>query len=354
MSQATATTTAGPTAKPPLWSNLAVQPGDVLLHLIVTLLTPMFLGVSSGNPDFARMAALETVNSYRARSYPDLIAVAGILAFGLAAISSACLSMADEVSLTMTLRLRANANACDRSAARNRRALQNNQDSPMPDLVFAPDRPTDPVPDPEADRKDAEAIARLAATRQRAEALLRTHPSGRRSTPGPTNPTPTVAAAPRPAVADAPAPAAAAPVEPAAAAADAALTAAAPTTAAIAAAIAVATSAAPNVTPTAAIATASAAAANQPPIAARIAAPVTTAAPHSEVTDQQIQQLWAAAMGLVAEEYATELANLPPAERDAARARVEVLSKAAGDLMSGKLPPRARPGDLGTAQPNRR
>ena len=341
MSQATATTTAGPTAKPPLWSNLAVQPGDVLLHLIVTLLTPMFLGVSSGNPDFARMAALETVNSYRARSHSDLIAVASIVAFGLAAISSACLSMADEVSLAMTLRLRANANACDRSAARNRRALQNNQDSPMPDPVFAPDRPTDPVPDPEADRKDAEAIARLAATRQRAEALLQTHPSGRRSA-RPANPTPALAAAPAPAAA------VAADTQQAAAAK------AVPTTAAIPAAAtrattptatAVATNAAGNAT-----SIASAAAANQPPIAA----PVTTAAPDSELTDQQIQQLWAAAMGLVAEEYATELANLPPAERDAARARVEVLSKAAGDLMSGKLPPRARPGDLGTAQPSGR
>jgi hypothetical protein len=49
----------------------------------------------------------------------------------------------------------------------------------------------------------------------------------------------------------------------------------------------------------------------------------------------------------VANEYAADLANLPKAERDAARARADALSKCAQDLMSGKLPPRPRPGDFG-------
>ena len=149
MSEATATTAAEPSRKSPLWSDIEVHPADVLLHLVVTLLTPIFLGVCSGNLDFARMAALETVNSYRARTHVDLIAVAQIIASGLAAVSSASLSMADDISLAMTLRLRGNANACDRSADRNRRALEKNQFNPVPQPVFAP------APDPEADRKDA-------------------------------------------------------------------------------------------------------------------------------------------------------------------------------------------------------
>lgn len=171
MSETTPTTACEPPPQPPLPADLQVHPGDVLLHLVVTLLTPVFLGVCCGNPDFARMAALETINSYRARTQADLIAVGEIIAFGLAAISSASLSMAEDVSLAMALRLHADANACDRSAARNRRALENNQYNSPPQPVFAP------APDPEADRKDAEVIARVAATRKRAEALQATPPA---------------------------------------------------------------------------------------------------------------------------------------------------------------------------------
>ena len=161
------------TAKPPLAPNLDLQPGDILLHLIVTLLAPMFLAVCCGNLDFARMAALETVNAYRARSHVDLIAVAQIVAHGLASVSSACLSMSDDISLPMTLRLRASANASDRACERNRRALEKNRATPRPDPMFAPDPEPEPgadlTPDPEADRNVAEVSARLTAVRRQAE-----------------------------------------------------------------------------------------------------------------------------------------------------------------------------------------
>jgi hypothetical protein len=95
----------------------------VLMNLIVALLAPMFLGVTGGDIDFARMAAVETVNAYRARNRADLIAIAQIIAFGLAALGSLSLSMADDITVSMALRLRGNANACNRSAEQNRRAL---------------------------------------------------------------------------------------------------------------------------------------------------------------------------------------------------------------------------------------
>jgi hypothetical protein len=219
----------------------------------------------------------------------------------LASVSSACLSMADDVSLTMTLRLRANANACDRAADRNRRALEKNRLNPAPDPVFAPG------PDPDADRKDAEVIARAAAVRRRAEAL-QAHPAA----DCPVDPPPTAAPAATP--------------DPAVVASTAA--------------------AAATRTP--------AAAATQTPAATPTAIPAPTAAADADLSERQIQRLWGAAMTVVANEYAADLANLPPAERDAARARSNALSKAAEDLMSGKVPPRPGLGDLGAATPQSR
>jgi hypothetical protein len=99
------------------------RPYDILLNLIVILLTPMFLGVTAGDAGLARLAALQTVNDYRARNHADLIAVAQIVAFGLAAVGSLSLSLADDISMSMALRLRGNAIACNRAAERNRLKL---------------------------------------------------------------------------------------------------------------------------------------------------------------------------------------------------------------------------------------
>jgi hypothetical protein len=99
------------------------RPFDILLNLIVILLAPMFLGVTAGDVGLARLAALQTVNDYRARNHADLIAVAQIVAFGLAAVGSLSLSLADDISVSMALRLRGNALACNRAAERNRLTL---------------------------------------------------------------------------------------------------------------------------------------------------------------------------------------------------------------------------------------
>lgn len=104
-------------------SHTPRHPADVLMNLVVALLAPMFLCVTNGDVGMARMAAFETVNAHRARTHPDLLAVAQIIAFGLAALGSLSLSMADDVSLAMTLRLRGNAVALNRSAEQNRRAI---------------------------------------------------------------------------------------------------------------------------------------------------------------------------------------------------------------------------------------
>ncbi len=114
----TTTTKAKPTPQ-----TAAPQTPDLLFDLIIALLAPIFLGVTAGDVALARLAARETVNAYRAQNQAALIAVAQIIAFGLAALGSLSLSMADDLSLSMTLRLRGNANALNRAAEQNRKAL---------------------------------------------------------------------------------------------------------------------------------------------------------------------------------------------------------------------------------------
>jgi len=115
-----------------------IEPSDLLMSLIVTLLTPMFLGVSASDVGMARRAAIETVGAYRVQSLVDLIAVAQIIGFGLAALASLSQSLAEDLPLPMALRLRANANALNRSAEQNRRALQQRPVEP-PAVTAAPD-----------------------------------------------------------------------------------------------------------------------------------------------------------------------------------------------------------------------
>ncbi|WP_428534125.1 hypothetical protein [Rhodopila sp.] len=339
------------TSEPPPASNLDLQPGDILLHLIVTLLAPMFMGVCCGNLDFARMAALETVNAHRARSHVDLIAVAQIVAHGLASVSSACLSMSDEISLSMTLRLRASANASDRACERNRRALEKNRATPVPDPVF----PAEPEP---ADETIAEA-RRSADPPPSAAPTPGPHPAIRDPAPAaataatPTVPTPPALAAtsitpPQPAATPTLAP------QPAASKAIASQSAASQSAASQSAASRSAASQSAASQPTASQPTASQPTASQPAatlhrVPPRPATPTTANQhPTGEPTAQEFQQLWSAAMTVVANEYAASTANLPPAERAAAQARAAVLNRAAGDLMSGDVPPRLRAGDLGT------
>ena len=125
-----------PTTTPNTPPTPDIHPSDILTHLIVTLLAPMFLLASNGDIIFARMAALETLSAYRARDHVDLIAIAQIIACGLAALGSLSLSMTDDISLSMTLRLRGNAVALNRTAEQNRRVLQASRPDSTPAEKF--------------------------------------------------------------------------------------------------------------------------------------------------------------------------------------------------------------------------
>jgi hypothetical protein len=182
--------------------HIPVDPRDILMSLVVALLAPMFLAVSGGNINYARMAAIETVNGYRIRNSADLLSVAQIIAFGFAALGSLSLAMADNLSLSMTLRLRANANACHRSAEQNRRTLSANpRDTATAAITRAapPGEPPVELPaDPDEDLYEAEVIASVAAAQKlAAETQTRiqteTSPAARPLTPAQTAASPLTA-----------------------------------------------------------------------------------------------------------------------------------------------------------------
>jgi hypothetical protein len=97
---------------------------DSLVDLIIALLAPMFLWSCEGDVVLARAAAAETLDAYCAADNLSLIRAAKVLALDLATLSSLSLSMFDEASASLALRLRGNAISLDRSAERNRAALE--------------------------------------------------------------------------------------------------------------------------------------------------------------------------------------------------------------------------------------
>ncbi|MEA2740659.1 MAG: deoxyribodipyrimidine photo-lyase [Acetobacteraceae bacterium] len=181
----TVTATTHPRADAPLTAEPPLHPTVVLLNLIAALLAPMFLCVCGGDLSLARAAAIETINAYRVRGDPSLLAVAPIVAFGLAALGSLSLSMTDDLTLSMTLRLRGNANALDRSAERNRRALGKPPgDTAVPPADLAAFMDQDDL------EREAAVVADVAAMRQvatKADARARSsdNPAFHRPTPAP-------------------------------------------------------------------------------------------------------------------------------------------------------------------------
>ena len=131
----------------------AKSAAEIFFDLIIAFLAPMFLFAANGDIALAKAAAIETVNTYRAQNQSDLLNIAQIIAFGLAALGSLSLSMADDISTAMTLRLRANAVASSRAGETCRRALAREA------LVHAR---SEPKSHPDEDFSEALAIAAAA------------------------------------------------------------------------------------------------------------------------------------------------------------------------------------------------
>ena len=252
--------------------DIPIHPSDILLNVVVSLLAPMFMAAAGNQAHLARMAAIEAVNAYRARTSADLIAVAHIVSFGLAAVSALGLAMADNLSLSMTLRLRGNANALSRVAERNRRALkESHADQAVPRQATTAST-DDPAPDPAYEQA---VTAEVAATRQlvaQAQAKMTANLTE-------AEPAAALASIPGPIPAPIPAPAPAA-------------------------------------------------------VTAQTPVPATPCAATTP-TEQQLQAKWAEAMADVAGEFTASLPHLPKIERLAASRRAALLSSCATHLVTG-------------------
>jgi hypothetical protein len=137
------------------------SPDTNLVNLILALLTPMFLWATEGDIRLAHIAAAQTLNEYRLTNRLSLFTVAKIIAFDIATLSSLSLSMYEDVSMLLALRLRSNATSLDRSAERNRRALE------QASRTGAPDGTGDSV---EAAIEEAQRMVREDKARVQAEA----------------------------------------------------------------------------------------------------------------------------------------------------------------------------------------
>jgi hypothetical protein len=160
----------------------------MLINLMVNRLLPMFLKAAGGDPDAARMIVTETVNAHCARNATDVLAIAQIIACGMASLDNIILSMADDISRALRLRLQSAANAMNRSVEQNRRFLQ--QIPPEPANAWYGPEPDDAALEATAMAAVAEAQQYIAQTRAQQAAAQPAEAPERIATPAAEIPAP--------------------------------------------------------------------------------------------------------------------------------------------------------------------
>jgi hypothetical protein len=103
-----------------------------LMDFIIAFLAPLLTAGSITDVHFARLAAREAIDAYKARGQNELVTIAQIVAFALAALDTLRLSMPAELSLAMKLKLRGNANALNRAARDNTQTLERTRRTSLP------------------------------------------------------------------------------------------------------------------------------------------------------------------------------------------------------------------------------
>ena len=89
------------------------QPDGSLMPFLLAVLTPFLTAGGILDPDLARQAATEAIAAYGDR---QLLTTGQVVAFALAALENLRLSAPPDLSLSMKLKLRGNANALNRSS----------------------------------------------------------------------------------------------------------------------------------------------------------------------------------------------------------------------------------------------
>ncbi|HEY4175161.1 MAG TPA: hypothetical protein VGM42_19180 [Rhodopila sp.] len=105
------------------------QPPGALLPYLLAVLTPLLTAGGTLDPDLARQAAMETI----AACDRPLLTSGQIVAFALAALENLRLSAPPDLSLSMKLKLRGNANALNRASQKTAALRDDNHPTETPD-----------------------------------------------------------------------------------------------------------------------------------------------------------------------------------------------------------------------------
>jgi hypothetical protein len=124
---------------------------DLLMDILLGVLAPLLMAGSITDIQVARLATRQAIDAYTAHGQDQLITVAQIVGFALTALDDLRLSMQPDLSLSMKLRLRGNANALGRAALRNTEALQKSR----PPVAEPKDSRTEPAAPAPSQRPEA-------------------------------------------------------------------------------------------------------------------------------------------------------------------------------------------------------
>jgi hypothetical protein len=186
------------------------QPADHLLEVLLGILTPILMTGGVTDPGLARLAAQEAIAAGRTDAQASLMTIAQTVGFAITSLDNLRLSASSEVSLSMKLKLRGNANALSRSAHRASTAesypitadpedaTQAEDDGPAREAALATLEQakaavqqsipqTAPNPDRQRERLWANAMTEVAAecsAPRRDHSHRRVEPGGPRSQPG--------------------------------------------------------------------------------------------------------------------------------------------------------------------------
>ena len=135
------------------------EPTDLLMEFVLSLLVPFLTTGSLTDPALARRAAAETIAAYKAAGQDQLVTIAQLVAFALASLDNLRLSMPQDLSLSMKLKLRGNANTLNRASQHATATL---------------DRQRRDITPPERD--ETEILASLEAAKTVVQQALAAHP----------------------------------------------------------------------------------------------------------------------------------------------------------------------------------
>jgi hypothetical protein len=100
-------------------------PPNLLMEFILSLLTPFLMTGGITDIDLARRATAETIAAYKVTGQDQLVTIAQIIAFALTSLDNLRLSLPQDLSLSMKLKLRGNAGRAQPSLPASRHGAGN-------------------------------------------------------------------------------------------------------------------------------------------------------------------------------------------------------------------------------------